>query len=146
MDAPAADVVAIEQLRGAFADRAMRDDFDGFADLFTEDGTWAVPDMGVSFTGRAEIRAGIEHMKGLWAFFVQTVHPGVIEVSGDAATGRAYVSEIGRFTDGRSQLNYSRYDEECVRTPSGWRFATRIYRFLYVDTSDLPGTAPGSAV
>jgi hypothetical protein len=54
-----------------------------------------------------EIRAGIERLQGLWDYFVQTVHPGTIQLEGDTAVGRAYVSGLGHLRDGSSQLNYS---------------------------------------
>jgi hypothetical protein len=138
---PVDDIVAIEQLRGNFADRAIRQEYDRFAALFTDDGVWAIPGMGVSFQGRTDIRAGIERMRSMWEFFVQTVHPGAVEAgSGPGeATGRCYVSELGRFLDGTSQLNYACYEDRYLRLPEGWRFASRRYRFLYVDTSQLIG-------
>ena len=137
------DVVAIAQLRGRFADAAMRQDHDGFAALFAEDATWAVPDMGVSFSGRPAIREGVEHMLGLWEFFIQTVHPGTVLVGEDPdlATDRSYVSELGRFRAGGSQLNYAVHQDSYRRTDDGWRFAGREYRFLYVDETRLAGRA-----
>ena len=48
------------------------------------------------FPGREEIRAGIKRLKDdLWDFLVQTTHPGVIELDGDTASGRAYVLSSG---------------------------------------------------
>jgi hypothetical protein len=35
-------------------------------------------------------------MQDKWEFFVQTTHPGAIQVDGDTATGRAYLCEVGR--------------------------------------------------
>ena len=139
------DVVAIEQLRGTFADAAMRQDYDGFAALFTDDATWAVPDMGVSCAGRPDIRGGVDHMLGLWEFFIQTVHPGNVTAGEvpDRATGRSYVSELGRFRDGGSQLNYAAYHDTYRRTGDGWRFASREYRSLYVDEVPFPVAATG---
>lgn len=59
----------------------------------------------------------------------------------DRATGRSYVSELGRFRDGGSQLNYAVYHDNYRRTGSGRRFASREYRFVYVDETPLPGRA-----
>lgn len=135
------DREALRALRGAFADAANLRHFDRFAALFADGATWDIPDMKARFDGRPAIRAGIERMLGLWEFFVQTTHEGIIEGDGDRAWGRAYVSEIGRFHAGGSQLNYAVYDDRFVRTAEGWRFASRTYRFLYVDETALAGRA-----
>ena len=80
-----------------------------------------------------------------WDYFVQTVHPGMIRLEGDTAVGRAYVSEFGRFRDGRSVLNYSLYHDRYRRTPDGWKFAERAYEVRYLDTTPLAGSAPHGA-
>lgn len=136
-----ADRVEIEALRGEFTDAAMTHDYDRFAELFTVDGVVRIP--GVSeLAGRAEIRAGIERLQGFWHFFVQTIHPGTIQLTGDTAAGRSYISEFGRLRDGSSHLNYAVYHDRYQRTPDGWRFAERVYEIKYVDTTELAGSAP----
>ena len=97
-----ADRVEIEALRAEFSDAALMRDWDRFASLFTPDGVWRMPYVNVEFLSREEIRAGIERMQGLWDYFLQTAHPGTIELAGDTAVGRAYVTEFGRFRDGSS--------------------------------------------
>ena len=137
-----ADRFEIEALRGAFTDASMRLDYDRFASLFTEDGAWRMPHINEDLVTREEIRAGVERLRALWEYFVQTVHPGTIELSGDTAVGRSYVSEFGRFRDGSSMLNYSVYHDRYRRTPDGWRFAERVYEVRYLDTSPLAGSPP----
>ena len=137
-----ADRVEIEALRGEFTDASMMLDFDRFASLFTEDGAWRMPHIGEELAGRDQIRAGVERLRGLWAFFVQTAHPGTIQLDGDTAAGRAYVAEFGRFRDGGSTLNYSIYHDRYRRTPDGWKFEERTYEVRYVDDTPLPGAAP----
>jgi hypothetical protein len=107
---------------------------------------WRIPDVNVEFVGREEICAGIERLQGLWAYFVQTVHPGTIRLEGDTAVGRAYVSEFGRLRDGSSHLNYSVYHDGYQRTSDGWKFTERVYEVRYFDTTPLAGSAaPRSA-
>ncbi|MFF8652684.1 nuclear transport factor 2 family protein [Streptomyces huasconensis] len=139
-----ADRFEIEALRGEFTDAAMMRDYDRVAALFTPDGTLRFPDAGTEITGRPEIRAGAERLQGLWQYFVQSTHPGTIQIHGDdTATGRAYVAEFGRMHDGSSHRNHGIYHDRYQRTPDGWRFAERTYELRYVDTTPLPGTAPG---
>lgn len=137
-----ADRFDIEALRAEFTDALMMRDFDRFASLFTEDGVWRIPYIDVELAGRADIRAGIERMQGLWEFFVQTAQPGVTEVDGDTAVGRCSIVEFGRMRDGRSELNYSLYHDRYRRTPEGWRFTERVYEVRYLDTTPLAGSPP----
>jgi hypothetical protein len=81
----------------------------------------------VEFDGREEIRAGIEWGQGLWDYFVITGHPGMIQLEGDTASGRAYVPSFGHMRDGSSHLNYySVYHDRYQRTPDGWNFTERV--------------------
>jgi ketosteroid isomerase-like protein len=136
-----ADRVEIEALRGEFADAAMMHDYDRFAALFTSDGAWRIPDVGIAFDSREDIRAGIERLQeDRWEFFVQTTHPGTIHLDGDTAGGRAYILEFGRMRDGSSQLHYALYHDRYRRTPDGWRFIERVYEIRYLDTTPLAGS------
>jgi ketosteroid isomerase-like protein len=140
-----ADRFEIEALRGEFTDAGMMSDYDRFASLFTPGGVWQIPDVNVRLVGREEIRAGIERLQGLWDYFVQTTHPGTIQLEGDSAVGRAYVSEFGRMRDGSSHLNYAIYHDHYERTSDGWKFAERVYEVRYLDTTPLAGSAPHAA-
>jgi ketosteroid isomerase-like protein len=134
-----ADRVEIEALRGEFTDAVMMRDWDRVASLFTHDGALR---MHVEFVGRAEIRAGIEQQQGRLDCFVQTTHPGTIQLEGDTASGRAYMSELIRLRDGSSNLNYAIYHDRYQRTPDGWKFTERVYEVRYLDTTALAGSAP----
>jgi ketosteroid isomerase-like protein len=140
-----ADRFEIEALRGEFTDAGMMHDYDRFASLFTEDGTWRIPHINAEFVSREEIRAGIERLQGHWDYFVQTPHPGTIQLLGDTAVGRAYVCELGHLRNGSSQLNYSVYHDRYQRTPDGWKFAERVYEVRYLDTTPLAGSPPHAA-
>ncbi|GLW13223.1 hypothetical protein Misp01_83510 [Microtetraspora sp. NBRC 13810] len=139
------DRFEIEALRGEFTDAGMMRDYDRLASLFTQDGVWRIPDVNVGFVSREEIRAGVERLRELWDFFVQNVHPGTIQLQGDTAVGRAYVSEFGRMRDGSSHLNYAVYHDRYRRTSDGWKFAERVYEIRYVDTTPLAGSASHAA-
>jgi SnoaL-like domain len=81
-------------------------------------------------------------MQGVLDYFVQTTHPGTIELEGDTASGRAYISELMHGRDGSSHLNYAVYHDQYQRTPDGWKFTERLYEIRYVDTTPLAGSAP----
>jgi ketosteroid isomerase-like protein len=140
-----ADRVEIEALRSEFSDAAMMRDRARLASLFTEDGVLRMPNVPVELTGRDEIRTGGEALQARWDFFVQTTHPGVIELGGDTATGRAYIHEIVRTLDGIEGVNFAVYHDRYRRTPDGWKFAERVYEVRYLDTTPLAGSAPRPA-
>jgi ketosteroid isomerase-like protein len=140
-----ADRVEIEALRGEFTDAVMMRDYDRLASLFTHDGVVRIPHIDEEAASREDIRAGVERLQGLWEYFVQTTHPGTIHLEGDTATGRAYISELGRLHDGRSQQNYSVYHDRYQRTSDGWKFKERVYEVRYLDPTPLAGSAPHAA-
>ena len=140
-----ADRVEIEALRGEFTDAAMMHDRARLASLFTPDDVLQMPNIPVELVGREEIRAGGERLQAQWDFFVQTTHPGTIQLDGDTATGRAYIQELARARDGRQGLNYAIYHDRYQRTGDGWKFTERVYEVRYLDTSPLTGSAPRPA-
>jgi ketosteroid isomerase-like protein len=140
-----ADRVEIEALRGEFTDAAMMRDGARLASLFTPDGALRMPNIPVELAGREKIRAGSERLQALWEFFVQTTHPGIIQLDGDGATGRAYIQELARLRDGRQGLNYAIYHDSYQRTADGWKFTERVFEVRYLDTSPLAGSAPAPA-
>ena len=140
-----ADRVEIEALRGEFSDAAMMRDRGRMASLFTPDGALRMPNIPTELVGREEIRAGGERLQAQWDFFVQTTHPGTIQLDGDAASGRAYIQELIRLRNGHSEVNYAIYHDRYRRTPDGWKFTERVYEVRYLDTSPLAGSAPRAA-
>jgi len=140
-----ADRLEIEALRGEFTDAVMMRDYERLASLFAEEGVVRMPHINEEAVTREEIRAGIERLQGLLDCFVQTTHPGSIQLDGDTAAGRAYVSELLRFRDGRSELNYAVYHDRYQRTADGWKFTERVYEIRYLDATPLAGSAPRAA-
>src|SRR5215831_5890054 len=136
-----ADRVEIEALRGEFTDAVMMRDYDRGASLFTPDGAVRMPHIPVELEGREQIRAWGERVPGLVDYFVQTTHPGTIQLDGDTASGRAYLQELVRFRDGRSHLNYAIYHDRYQRTGDGWKFTERVYEIRYLDTQSAGGRA-----
>jgi ketosteroid isomerase-like protein len=137
-----ADRVEIEALRGEFTDAAMMRDRPRLAALFTPDAVLRMPNVPVELVGREQILAGGERLQDLWDFFVQTTHPGTIQLDGDTATGRAYIQELIRLRDGSSHLNFAIYHDRYQRTGDGWKFSERVYEVRYLDTTPLAGSAP----
>jgi ketosteroid isomerase-like protein len=140
-----ADRVEIEALRGEYTDAAMMRDYDRLASLFTHDGALRMPDVPVDLAGRQEIRAWGERVPTVVNYLVQNTHPGMIQLDGDTASGRAYMQELIGLRDGSSHLNYAIYHDRYERTGDGWKFAERVYEIRYLDDSPLAGSAPHAA-
>jgi ketosteroid isomerase-like protein len=140
-----ADRVEIDALRGEFTDAVMMRDRARLASLFTPDGVLRMPNVPVELTGQEEIRAWGERAEGMWDYFVQTTHPGTIQLDGDTASGRAYLQELIHLRDDSSQENFAIYHDRYQRTQDGWKFSERVYEVRYLDTTALPGTAPRTA-
>jgi ketosteroid isomerase-like protein len=140
-----ADRVEIEALRGEFTDAAMMRDYDRLALLFTPDGALRMPNIPAELASREEIRAWGERVPALVDYLVQTTHPGTIQLDGDTAAGRAYIQELGRGRDGRTELNFAIYHDRYQRTGDGWKFTERVYEVRYLDTTPLAGSVPRTA-
>jgi ketosteroid isomerase-like protein len=140
-----ADRVEIEALRGEYVDAVMMHDYYRLASLFTDEGAVRMPHIPAEAVGRDAIRAGVERLQGQLEYFVQATHPGAIRLEGDAASGRAYISELMHGRDGSSHVNRAVYHDRYRRTPDGWKFTERTYEIKYVDTSPLAGSAPATA-
>ena len=138
-----ADRVEIEALRGEYTDAVMMRDYGRVASLFTPDGALRMPNIPAELVGREEIRAWGERVPALVEYLLQTTHPGIIQLAGDTASGRAYMQELGRARDGRSELNYAIYHDRYQRTAEGWKFTERVYEVRYQDTTPLTGSPPG---
>jgi ketosteroid isomerase-like protein len=140
-----ADRVEIEALRAEFTDAVMMNDHDRLASLFTPDGAVRIPLGNIEAVGPEQIRALGERRQAVADYFVQTTHPGTVQLDGGTATGRAYLSELAHLHDGSSHLNYFVYHDRFQRTPDGWKFTQRVAEFRYLDTAPLAGSAPPAA-
>jgi ketosteroid isomerase-like protein len=137
-----ADRVEIEALRGEFSDAVMMRDYDRVALQFTPDGALRMPNVPVELIGRDQIRAFGERVPAVVDYLLQTTHPGIIQLAGDTASGRAYMQELIRLRDGTSEVNYAIYHDRYQRTVDGWKFTERVYEIRYLDHSPLSGSAP----
>jgi ketosteroid isomerase-like protein len=139
-----ADRVEIEALRGEFTDAAMMRDYERLALLFTPDGALRMPNIPAELASQEEIRAWGERVPALVDYLVQTTHAGTIQLDGDTASGRAYIQELIRSRNGRTELNFAIYHDRYQRTGDGWKFTERVFEVRYLDTTPLAGSAPGT--
>lgn len=124
------DHEGIRLLVARYADAVNRRADDELSQLFVPDGEWLVPGFGTT-AGREDIAKLLRTLVGNFEVLVQAVHQGVIDVSGDQATGRWYLSETG-IDNNANPVNFMGvYHDWMVRTDDGWAFTRRKFDFLY---------------
>jgi uncharacterized protein (TIGR02246 family) len=113
-------------------------DHDAWADTFATDAEWTV--LGRTVRGRGEVLALYLQLLSGCTWAVQRATDGIIEVTGDTATGRWIIVEYVQRTDGGSLVNLGTYQDDYRRCEDGrWRFARRVYAPIYIGPPDLLG-------
>lgn len=127
---------AITRLAARFYDAAMRGDVVTFQSLFTEDGVWEItaPNPG-RWAGQEEIGQGLQAFVDINDFFFGATLPGVIRIDAEVAQARFGVVELAARGDEPGYQNLGYYEDELVRTGDDWRFASRVYSYLWVDNA-----------
>lgn len=137
-DTDIADELAIRDLAQRFTDAVNRRSPTEMAALFAPDGRWNVP--GVDETvGHDAIAARLTGLLGQFTHLVQLLHSGVVDLHGDRATARWYLTEHGRDPEGAGALFIGYYEDDLERHDGAWRFASRTFAFLYRGRDEVPG-------
>lgn len=132
----------ITELVSRWADSTNRRDMEAWATTLSEDCVYSMTG-GPKQIGRDAIVEYSAEVLGSIEFVLQLVHNGTVEVAGDSATGRWYVSEHQGLTEGKGAFMIAAYDDSYVRTADGWKFAERQLNVLYREKRR--GDALGSA-
>lgn len=137
------DEQEVRDLGYRFADACNRDDGDAFRRLWTDDGVWVIDEpMNMRTEGADAIAATRANLRLAWDFFVQMPHAPVVDVNADRATSTWTVSEHAvNAAEGRTYFNHARYDDVLTRTPDGWRYVSRHYRYYHLDQTPPAGAA-----
>lgn len=135
------DYVAIQRLIHRYADAVIHRDGVQWASCWSEDAIWDL--------GRGRLVEGRDAIVELWysamvgmAAVVQMVHNGEVWAGEDAdsATGRWYIDERFRRSDGTNSILLAHYDDAYVRTggaAGAWRFSRRFLQPHYMGPPDL---------
>lgn len=124
------DREALRDLRYRYHEYINEGKFADIADLFTEDGELEFGQLGHA-KGREKLTAFFSSLSPSstprsgrgphFSFVKQYIHNHVVEIRGDRATGFSYL-EAKPIVNGEAYLVSARYNDEYVRTSSGWRF------------------------
>jgi SnoaL-like domain len=121
----ACDVLAITHLAAAYAEAVSRGQVAEACLTYAEHGELHSPTTEPAI-GRAAVTSTITKSCATLEFVFQTVHQGLVEVDGDTARARFPITEWARRTSDARPIQFlGIYDDECVRTPAGWRFSRR---------------------
>jgi len=133
-----ADEMAIRNLGAAYADACGRLCPEDVAALFAPDGTMG---MAGGKTARGDsIFKNFQIVLGRHRFLMQTLHSGLVDVNGDTARGRSWMSEVLRRHDADEyRLNLGYYEDTYVRLDGRWRIGSRLFTLRL--TTSLPGDA-----
>ncbi len=132
------DEAALRALTARFTDAVNRGSPTELGSLFDEQGVWVVPGFGDT-EGRDAIVDLLADLLGRFSFLVQVLHSGVVEVDGDRARARWYLSEFAVSDDGRGWHFIGVYQDTHVRKQGSWLFGRRKFDFLYRGPADLSG-------
>lgn len=127
------DRLAIRELIETYTDAVVRRDADAWSGTWTEDGHWQLPG-GFSVKGRATLRE--MWVKAMDGYEIACFHasPGAIEVNGNDATARVYVTEILMPKGGALRRIEGAYTDTLRKEGGKWHFAHRDYRVLHDET------------
>ncbi len=132
------DDLAIRQLTAAYSDAVNRKDVAGMAATYAEDAVlsaFGAPDV----VGRENIEATFSQMYSDYRWIFQMTHSGTIEIDGDEAWCRWWVSEQSQNQEGKGAEFLGVYQDHVIRTGSGWRFARRLLQGVYLGRRSLEG-------
>lgn len=119
------DREAIRNLPLQYCHCVWQKDLDGYANLFTEDGSFSTNDPSLP---KAQGRANLRAMIGSQLDVVKPrpyIHNHVIELLGlDKAKGTCYV-EVRLLRDGKKWLMTGWYDDEYAKVNGEWKFKSR---------------------
>ena len=127
----------IRQLQARCVDAIWRKDARAFAECFSEDGEWKI--AGLHMRGRAEIEATFAKLLGLCERVLTFVGAPILEVGEGTVTGRTYVAENAKLTNGQSAHTIGVYHERFGETAEGWKFRWRHWSLKYRGPADLSG-------
>ncbi|MGO9154779.1 nuclear transport factor 2 family protein [Mycobacterium sp.] len=139
------DRADVAELVVRFADAVNRLDVQQFENVWAPEATWVIdPPTDSRLEGSPHDIAtafGVG-MRAAWQSFIQVVHGTVVDVCGDAARARSYLTELGApLNTEEGYFNHGVYEDELARTEAGWRFTRRHYRYLYLDSRPIHGLA-----
>lgn len=120
---PASDVRAIRRLKYQYCDAIDAGRYEEWASLFTEDGRF-VRGSNDAYEGYEELYAfATEDFDPLFETVAHIVTNPLIDVDGEAASGRWYLRFLYETPDGTVGWSHARYEDAYREIDGEWRIA-----------------------
>jgi ketosteroid isomerase-like protein len=131
------DELAIRDLVARYIDAVNRYHQADWAATWSETAHWNL--MGMEVEGR-------EAIVGLWGgamasfdFALMMLNSGTLQIDGDSATGRWYITEHIKPKEGAANITLGVYDDEYRKEDGQWLFSHRRYNVMYQGAADYSG-------
>jgi len=128
----------IRQLPARCSDSVWRKDFDAFGDCFTADARWHIG--GRRLEGRAQCVAFLTEMMPHIERVLITMRTPILDVTGDTAVGRTYLTEANARRAQEPVFPIGIYYDHFVLEEDRWRFVWHHYQSFYFGPVDMSGT------
>jgi len=132
-----ADELAIRNLAARYIDAVNRYHQDDWSATWSETASWNL--LGMEVEGRDNIVQLWVGAMSTFDFALMMLNSGTIEVDGDTATGRWYVTEHIKPKEGETNITLGVYDDSYCREEGQWLFARRHYNVMYQGAADYSG-------
>ena len=122
-------------LLARFDDAAITNDHEVFRGLWAENPVWEIgAPIPMKAEGTEAILEALSGFKRQNLFFFRLTGRPVIEIDGDEARLRSPTIELAGRAGNLGYGNVALYTDHAVRIDGVWRFRSRSYRYLWVDT------------
>lgn len=128
------DELAIRQLAAAYADACNRMSPTDMASVYAEDGELVALQFSEKpIKSREKLVRAFTKLISERDFIFYVVFSGIVNIDGDKATARWWVSEM-RQVKGDDKIVYmlACFQDEVIRQAEGWRFARRVVKPMFV--------------
>ena len=141
------DELAIRQLAAAYADACNRMSAEDMASVYAPDGELiALQFSDQPMKGRDKLRRIFTNLLAQRDFIFYVLFSGVVNIDGDTATARWWVSELRQVSgDDKIICMLACFQDEVVRLEEGWRFARRTVKPMFhheIHARDLHSAPP----
>ena len=126
---------AIRDLVSRYCQGVVRRDPEAWGATWARDGEWHL--MGNVIKGRNAIVARWHELVDSLPFIHQLASNGLLDLTGDGATGQWFVTEYGVMSDGKGLLNLGIYHDDYLLEDGDWRFARRRFGALYMGPPEM---------
>lgn len=141
MSSPELDFLAAEagirQLQARCSDAVWRKDMAAFGQCFAEDAEWRI--AGKVAQGRDQCIAFLAQVLPHIRRVLITMQTPILEVAGDTAIGRTYLTEANAREGKSAVFPMGVYYDRFVRQNGRWYFHWHHYQSFYYGPNDLSG-------